>query len=897
MEKVLLIDGHSIISRAFFGIPRLSTGDGRPTNAVYGFMNILLKVLSEETPDRICVAFDLDRKKLRRTAMYADYKGTRKPMPEELHLQVPVVQQLLVAMQVPVITLEGYEADDILGTLAKKEASAGNEVIVLSGDRDLLQLAEEHIQIMIPKTSKGSTEVFRYFPEDVKNEYGVTPTEFIDVKALMGDTSDNIPGLPGVGEKTAAEIIRLYGSIENAYVHANEVKPPRAANAFQEHYDLAVLSKQLATIDTDSPVERIPEKGFASQIYTEEAVRILRDLELKTLAVRFSSKMTGDREKTVAPQEKLPEFKLVTDPFQAEVIFGDCESSERFGLSFLFSEEPAEPQQLSLFETQEESVSLSGAVGLCLESDRLILIKSSEKYPGSALKERLEKLFRKAAEKQIRIALFDYKKKLRSFPALEDCAVTDVALASYLLNPLRDAYTFDTAAKDHLNLLIPGEKELLTKGVTFDDRIPASEAYIAFAAAPVCRKKLEKEGMSSLYDEVELPLCRTLAHMEETGIRTDRNRLDAYSAKLKEEIVQVEEKIHALAEEKFNINSPLQLGNILFEKLKISGGKKTKKGYSTSADILEKIRNEHPIIPLVLRYRTLTKLSSTYAEGLKAYISGDGRIHGTFHQTVTATGRISSADPNLQNIPVRTEEGRELRKVFIPEDGYCFVDADYSQVELRILASLSGDENLIRAYRDSLDIHTLTAARVFHVEPEDVTPEMRRNAKAVNFGIVYGISAFGLGEDLSISRKEALDYINTYFATYPGVKSYLDRQVKEAKEKGYITTCFGRRRPVPELRSSNFMERSFGERVAMNSPIQGTAADIMKIAMNRVEEKLKGTGARIVLQVHDELLVEVPKQDADMVAGILKTEMEHAADLPVPLSVDVNTGADWNECH
>jgi len=891
MEKLLLVDGHSILSRAFFGIPRLTTGDGRPTNAVYGFLNILLKVISDEKPDYICVAFDLDRSKLKRTQMFPEYKGTRKPMPEDLHLQVPVIQGLLKKMNLPVITLTGYEADDILGTLAIKNAEK-MEVTILSGDRDLLQLARENVKIVIPKTSKGVTESFSYYPDDVKREYGVTPEEFIDVKALMGDTSDNIPGLPGVGEKTASEIISKYGSIENAYSHVDDITPPRAKSAFQEHFDLAELSKKLATIDTNAPVDTDVTAGKTDGIYTAEAVQMLRELELKSLVARFQANQKGE---IAEPKNEVPDYVEVSEPFKASVIFDDCLEEKSVGLSLLDQKGNEAPVQLSFFENNTEETGTLYA-GICLNSDRIYLLRSGDEYPYLKLKRDLEDLLVSLIKRNVKICCISGKQLVNVFSILRDAHLSDVSIAAYLLNPLRESYTFDSIAKDHLGLILEDKKELCGKQDN-NEKIQVYEAYVSRCASEICSKKLNDTGMLRLYQEIELPLSMNLLDMEKSGIRIDRKALRKYSDELKKEITKIEEQVFDLTGEKFNLNSPVQLGQILFEKLQIKGGKKTKKGYSTSADILEKVKDEHPVIPLILRYRTLSKLNSTYALGLDEYIEEDGRIHGKFHQTVTATGRISSTDPNLQNIPVRTEEGREIRKVFIPADGCVFVDADYSQVELRILASLSGDENLISAYRNSEDIHTSTAARVFHVETSQVTPEMRRNAKAVNFGIVYGISAFGLGEGLSISRKEALEYINTYFETYPKVKAYLDGQVAFAKEKGYVTTAFGRIRPVPEIRSSNFMERSFGERIAMNSPIQGTAADIIKIAMNRVADRLKAMQSKIVLQVHDELLLEVTPDEIDKVKEILKYEMEHAAELPVPLSVEVCEGKNWNECH
>lgn len=888
MEKLLLIDGHSIISRAFFGIPRLSTGDGRPTNAVYGFFNIVLKAIEDEEASYIAVAFDLDRKKLKRTLLYPEYKGTRKPMPKELHEQIPVVQEILTAMNVPILTMDSYEADDILGTLAKRAQADGLSVTVLSGDRDLLQIADENIKISVPKTTKGKTEVFSYYPDDVKAEYGVTPLEFIDVKALMGDASDNIPGLPGVGEKTASEIIMKFGSIENALLHVSEIKPPRAQNAFREHFELAELSKTLATIDINSPVTADYKTGKTENIYTDEALSIFRDLELKTLASRFLKKIDA------APQagESSPSLETVTDALTGRDVFNKALSSAKIGVSLFISDAPAEPAQLSLFEAVKEGPGFA-ALSLCFNEDAVYVLS----YETEELLNDLRAFCKESSGKECVLSFIGLKDKLKAFPEFSEVNTFDASVASYLLNPLRGDYDYETVAKDHLSVILKSRKELSLKKGEYSADVLSYEAFTAYSSYGVLRKKLSETGMDRLYDEVEHPLIFVLNDMENAGIKVDRKALSDYAAYLKRLIDSLEQKIYEKAGEVFNINSPKQLGNILFEKLGIKGGKKTKTGYSTAADVLEKAAPDYPIVQDILSYRTYTKLYSTYAEGLKDFISEDGRIHGTFNQTVTATGRLSSTEPNLQNIPVRTEEGREIRKVFIPEDGCIFIDADYSQVELRILASLSGDEKLIRAYENSVDIHSLTASEVFHVPLSEVTKQMRNNAKAVNFGIVYGISAFGLGEGLSISRKEAGEYIEKYFETYPQVKNFLDKVVSDAKERGYVKTYFGRIRPIPELKSSNYMERSFGERAAMNSPIQGTAADIMKMAMVKVADDLKGLKSRIVLQIHDELLVEAYPDEAETVAEILRKDMENAARLPVKLLSDVKKGYNWNECH
>ncbi|MBR2531633.1 MAG: DNA polymerase I [Lachnospiraceae bacterium] len=897
MEKLLLIDGHSILSRAYYGIPLLSTASGIHTNAVYGFLNIMFKCIDDEKADYIAVAFDLERSRLLRTQKYPAYKGTRRPMPSELLEQVPLMQRVLEAMRIPILTLEGYEADDILGTMAKRAKRDGFDVTIVSGDRDLLQLCDEHIKISLPKTSRGRTEVFNYYPEDVLQEYRVTPLEFIDMKALMGDTSDNIPGLPGVGEKTAAEIIVRFHSIENAREHADEVRPPRAQKALQEHFDLAVLSKELATIDINTPIEADPRAGRTSGVYTNEAVELLRELELKTMVARFLKYMDehASSGNTAAVSAELPDqrrVKLVRDPFMAGIAWKDA------------SDEPL----VGLYVTGTRS---GLAVGLTLAEDRSFCILSGDEYPSAQLKSDVETLVRTLTERGSRIVTLGLKDELKLLEITPDPGIEDLMIAQYVLDPNRSSYEYDDLARDGLGIIVRGRQELIGKlsppavasalcqGGNDKDMIAfiVLNALIPFLASGGIGEKMKEAGSFDLYKEIEMPLVYSLNNMEQAGIRVDRKALDDYARLLKAQIDDLTVSIHELAGEPFNINSTQQLGVILFEKLGISGGRKTKTGYSTAADVLEKIADSHEIVPKILRYRALTKLYSTYAAGLADYISEDGRIHGTFNQTIAATGRISSTEPNLQNIPVRTAEGKEIRRVFVPEEGYTFVDADYSQVELRILASLSGDEKLIAAYKNAVDVHTLTASEVFHVPIEEVTPEMRRNAKAVNFGIVYGISAFGLGEGLSISRKEANDYISKYFESYPKVKEYLDASVAHAKEKGYVTTYFGRVRQIPELRSSNFMQRSFGERIAMNSPIQGTAADIMKIAMNRTDRALAGMRSRIVLQVHDELLIETAPEELEDVKRIVKDCMEHAADLPVDLSVEVESGATWFDCH
>lgn len=870
-EKIVLIDGHSILNRAFYGVPDLTNSEGLHTNAVYGFLNILFKILSEENPQYLAVAFDLKAPTFRHK-MYQDYKGTRKPMPEQLHEQVPVMKEVLRAMGVPLLMLEGYEADDLLGTVAKRMEKKGLEVSVVSGDRDLLQLATEHIQIRIPKTKRGGTEIEDYHAKEVQEKYQVTPLQIIELKALMGDSADNIPGLPGVGEKTATRLIVEYGTVENAYAHVDEIKLAKAKNAFLEHYDMAVLSKKLATIDTDSPVSFSLEDARLTSLYTPEAFALFKKLEFKNMLNRFNCD---------TPDQKMEHnFYLVTDFSQAEQIF----------------EEAGKSQLLSFFILAEKKQMAGAAIAWKKEQICYIPVQGflTEDYLCGKLTELLD-----AVPEAVTMNL----KEQLAFISPKNHHIFDAAIAMYLINPLKDQYGYEDIAKEYLDLLIPSRQELLGKAGFHSEDIESVKkcacygTYTCLEGKEPLEEKLKQLGMERLFTEIEMPLVYTLYDMEQAGIRVEALALKGYGEQLTGRITELEDTIYRLAGEKFNINSPKQLGVVLFEKLKLPYGKKTKTGYSTAADVLEKLAPEAPIVSDILEYRQLTKLKSTYADGLAAYISDDGRIHGKFHQTITATGRISSTEPNLQNIPIRMELGRLIRKVFIPEDGFVFVDADYSQIELRVLAHISGDRTLIEAYREAQDIHRITASQVFHVPFDQVTDLQRRNAKAVNFGIVYGISSFGLSQDLSITRKEAAEYIEKYFETYPRIKQFLDESVEEAKKNGYVCTLFGRRRPVPELSSSNYMQRSFGERVAMNSPIQGTAADIIKIAMVRVNERLKKENlrSRLILQVHDELLVEAAVDEVETVKQILLEEMQGAADLDVCLEIDMHTGNSWYE--
>lgn len=901
-QKLVLIDGHSILNRAFYGVPDLSNAEGLHTNAIYGFLNIMFKILEEEKPDYLAVAFDVHAPTFRHK-MYEAYKGTRKPMPEELREQVPVMKEVLKAMRITIMEQAGLEADDILGTLAKKAEQAGMEVSLVSGDRDLLQIATDHIKIRIPKTKQGRTEIEDYYAADVQAVYQVTPLQFIELKALMGDTADNIPGVPKVGEKTAQALMVEYGSLDNIYAHVEEISKKSIRESLIEHKDLADLSKTLATIKTDCELQLDYEKAKAEGFYTPEAYTLCKRLEFKNLLGRFEKDAAANDSKIVESFrqiEKKEDFIeylkkarrqteiglwLITEPVDT-----NTKKEEMLGVALSLSDDETvfyaltheqEPEgQLSLFEevkeTVDDTVEITGA---------------------------LQEL---TAGEKIQIATFDVKRQYDYLDRNSTKQYFDVLIAAYLLNPLKNDYDMEAIASEHLGMLIPGRAEVFGKKnfrtLLSEDAKKAMEyacygAYISRKGKKVLEDKLEAAGMKRLMEEMEIPLSLVLYDMQKEGVAVKREELKAYGDALVARIEELEQSIHKQAGTEFNINSPKQLGEVLFETMQIPGGKKTKTGYSTAADVLEKLSADYPIVRDILEYRGLTKLKSTYADGLAAFIEEDGRIHTNFNQTITATGRISSTEPNLQNIPMRMELGRQIRKVFVPKDGYEFMDADYSQIELRVLAHMSGDEQLIDAYRQEEDIHRITASKVFHTPFEEVTDLQRRNAKAVNFGIVYGISSFGLSQDLSISKKEAAQYIEQYFETYPRVKEFIDKLVTDAKEKGYTETMFGRRRPIPELSSSNFMQRSFGERVAMNAPIQGTAADIIKIAMIKVWKALKEEGlkSRLILQVHDELLIETAQEEEARVREILTENMKSAADLAVTLEIDLHTGKNWYE--
>lgn len=898
-EKLVLVDGHSILNRAFYGMPDLTNVKGVHTGAVYGFLNILFHILDEEQAQYLIVAFDVHAPTFRHK-VYSDYKGTRKPMPEELREQVPLIKEVLHSMDIETCEQAGLEADDILGTLANNAERDGLDVSLVSGDRDLLQIASDHIRIRIPKTKRGQTVIEDYYAADVKEAYQVTPKQFIDVKALMGDTADNIPGVPKVGPKTATELIVTYGSVDGVYEHLDEIKRPSLKKNLAENEDKARLSLFLATIKTDCdlPIDRAQAK--ITNFYTPSAFKLFTELGFKNFLPRFAAE-------DVSAKEKALTYRLAKGDAEAQPLF-----SRTLGFASDADKEPVWIGICPLYDpvpygSGQERTARAGAVA---DPDGLYFVSDTDLAPF------LSKLRRRAAAdsaENIRIAVFDIKNQYAFWgvnapeefhEGIRLGGMFDLLLGAYLCNPLKSDYEPEDIANEYLGLTIPTAKQLFGKKVParcLEEMRDAVEEYCCRLAdtyrksAPKIWDKLSEQGLLSLYRTIERPLTYVLYDMERIGITIHPEALRAYSRRLGVRITELENQIYEETGTTFNIASPKQLGSVLFEKMGLPGGKKTKTGYSTAASVLEKLAPEYPVVNDILEYRALTKLKSTYADGLTAFVTQDGKIHTTFKQTITATGRLSSADPNLQNIPMRTDLGKQIRKAFVPVSGYTFTDADYSQIELRILAHMSGDESLIEAYRENRDIHRITASKVFHTPFEEVTDLQRRNAKAVNFGIVYGISSFGLGQDLHISRKEAQDYINAYFRTYPDVKKFLDRLVAFAKENGYAVTMFGRRRPIPELKSSNFAQRQFGERVAMNAPIQGSAADIMKIAMIRVWESLcrKGLSSQLILQIHDELLIETAPGEEETVRALLEEGMKGAADLKVTLEVDTHSGNDW----
>lgn len=859
-EKVMLIDGNSIINRAFYALPILTSKGGEYTNAVLGFLNIFFKLYEDEQPDYVAVAFDLPAPTFRHIK-FAEYKGTRKSMPEELRPQIPLLKELLKSMNIKTVEMEGYEADDILGTLAVRAQEQGFEAVIVSGDRDMLQVSTDKIKIRIPKTRGGKTEVEDYYAADVLEKMGVTPTEFIDVKALMGDTSDNIPGVAGIGEKTAYSIIKEYKNIETAIENADSIKPKKAAENLVMFKEQAILSKELATIEVNAPIAADFSLFRADDIFNENALDMFKRLDLKSYYNRFEIK----------------ENKPNVTELQCKFIDSEKEAAKYF--------EQLAAESLVAYKLIYSADGLQGA-SFCARQGTAAFIELSNSFSEMQLFWLSKAFFEGAAKK---IAL-DAKRDMHVFHKygihLKNLCF-DVMIGAYILDASKEHYEFNDIAEDFLNERYDASES------------PCRQADVIFRSFPLMEQKIKANGQTELYYEIELPLITVLEDMELSGIKINEKELIAFGEKLQKQLDILTAQIYELAGEEFNINSPKQMSVILFEKLGLKGGKKTKTGWSTSADILEKLANKHEIVNLILEYRTNAKLKSTYADGLLSVMDKKThKIHSTFNQAVTTTGRISSTEPNLQNIPIRTELGREIRRVFIPtDDNYVFVDADYSQIELRILAHMAQDETFINAFKEGQDIHKITASQVFNVPFDEVTPQQRSYAKAVNFGIVYGIGAFSLSEDIHVSVKEAGAYIEAYFSKYNKVKQYLDGTIAQAKKDGYSSTIFNRRRNIPEINSGNFNIRSFGERVAMNMPVQGSAADIIKIAMVKVYNRFSNEGLRskLILQVHDELLIEAHVDEVETVKSILIDEMENAVKLSVPLDIDVNIGKNWLE--
>lgn len=850
--KLMILDGNSIVNRAFYGIRMLNAPDGTPTNGVFGFLTILQRMLELESPDALCVAFDLSAPTFRHK-QYDGYKAQRKPMPEELAVQMPLLKETLDAMGVRRLELEGYEADDLLGTVGKRCEKAGWECVIVTGDKDSFQLITETTHVCHVKTRMGQTETIEYTPEIFQEEYGFDPIRMVDLKALMGDSSDNIPGVPGIGEKTAKDLIARFDTIEAIYRDLDTLDIKEGVRKkLREGRESAEMSFELATICTDAPVEFSPEEAVWNHDYQPELYGLFRRLGFSKFIEKWG----------LQPGDTAAEQKSAALP--------QCDVMDSAALQTLTERVLAAPY-----------IAVLPAAGL----DALALCDGEACYAlswaqlGDDYNAFLRTLFSNQVCK-VSHHVKDLMRLLLDEGLPTDGFVFDTALAGYLLNATAANYDLAALAAGYLDCACP-------------------DAQAAFALYPVLEQKLEALGMTRLYNEIELPLCAVLAEMEQIGFHVDRQALYDFGQSLTSGIAQLQQSIWELAGEEFNINSPKQLGTILFEKLMLPSGKKTKTGWSTNADVLDKLRGKHPIIEEILDYRMLTKLKSTYADGLLKEISADGRIHTNFQMTVTATGRLSSTEPNLQNIPVRKELGSQIRRMFVASPGKVLVDADYSQIELRLLAHISGDETMIKAFRDGEDIHAVTASQVFDVPLAEVTSLQRSRAKAVNFGIVYGISAFSLAQDIGVFQNEAKAYMDSYFAKYHGVREYMKRIVEQAKHDGYVTTLFGRRRDLPELKASNYNVRSFGERVALNMPIQGTAADIIKAAMVHVAQRMKAEGlqARLLLQVHDELIVECPQNEAERVRALLAEEMEHVVAYSVPLDVDAKIGASWAEAH
>ncbi len=879
MNKLLLIDGNSIINRAFYGImgsKMLMTEDGTYTNAVYGFLSILFKELDDIKPEYLVVAFDL-KAPTHRHKMYDKYKANRHGMPEELAMQMPILKETLKAMNVCIIEKEGYEADDILGTLAKWGQKEELEVTVLTGDRDSFQLIDKNIKVRIPRTKMGKTETEDYTVEKIEEEYGLEPLDLIEVKGLMGDTSDNIPGVPGVGEKTALNLIKQYKSIDEVYNHIDEQKG-KLKEKLSENKDLAYLSRTLGTIDINAPIEKDLGAFQVEEWNKPEVLEIFKKLKFNRFIDRF------------ALQENIGATSFSDSQINTEIEHEKIVDKTKLAE---LKQEIQENKVIYYYLTEEKFIIYSPKTNKCFSIENIQDFKDIFE----------DKNILKCSYKQKEEFIILWNKGIEAKNLM-----FDIAIAGYILNSNINKYTIEYLANEYINFdiaeYLSNTEETGVEQITlFDNAEEPKEdktyiyAYAIYKLYNVLTQKMEEAGSIDLFNKIEMPLTEVLASMQYEGIYIDKQELLDFGKELQEKIDILTQEIYELTGEEFNINSTKQLGEILFEKLKLTAKKKTKTGYSTDVDVLEKIKYEHPVIEKILEYRQLQKLNSTYVEGLIPYIDETGRIHSKFHQTVTTTGRISSTDPNLQNIPTRMELGRKLRKVFKPEQGYIFVDADYSQIELRVLAHISEDKNMIEAFCNNEDIHAQAASKVFNIPLEEVTKEERTKAKAVNFGIVYGISEFGLGEQLGVSRKKAKEYIEQYLDKYSGIKEFMTNIVEETKEKGYVETLYHRRRYVPELKSNNYMVRQFGGRVAMNTPIQGTAADIMKIAMINVYNKLKENNlkSKLIVQVHDEILVETLESEKEQVKQIVKEEMENVIKLKVPLLAEVEEGYNWYE--
>ena len=838
--KLMILDGNSVINRAYFGVRPLTTRDGLYTHAIYGFLNILERMEKEEQPDAVCVAFDLHGPTFRHLK-YDGYKATRHGMPEELAMQMPVMKDVLHAMNIPIYECQGWEADDVIGTVGKICSNNGWECVVVTGDRDSLQLIDQNVHVKLVISKPGQTVATLYDEEKFRAEYGFEPKRLIDLKALMGDSSDNIPGVAGVGPKTATELLLKFGTLDGVYEHLSDASiRPKLREKLEAGKEDAYLSYELATIVPEAPIDFEPKDAII---------------------------MPYNRPALYALFQRLEFVRLI----------------DKYGLRGAELEQPKVEKKTSVLPRREElpeagapcAVYLAGdgSLGIAWEQGVCTLTPMEAQMLGDGLANRgncvchdMKATMHRLDELNLHYGTFGF----------------DTALAAYDLNPSQSDYPVSKLATNFL-------------GVSVEDSDAAACAEALWNLRPVLETELEEQGMKKLYTEIELPLCPVLYRMEKLGIDIDRAQLEQFGQMLSQRIAGCEALIYSYSGGPFNINSTKQLGELLFEKLGLPPVKKTKTGYSTNADVLEKLKNKHPIIPAIMDYRMLTKLKSTYADGLLKEIGTDGRIHTTFQNLVTATGRLSSTEPNLQNIPVRTDLGAEIRKMFIPKPGCVLVDADYSQIELRVLAHIADDKTMQEAFRGGMDIHTVTASQVFGVPPEQVTPLQRRHAKAVNFGIVYGISEFSLAEDIGVSRYEAREYIDSYLANYRGVKAYMKRVVDDAREKGYTETMFGRRRYIPELKSSNFNVRSGAERIALNTPIQGTAADLIKLAMIRVDRALAAhfPEARLLLQVHDELIVECPEEIAPQVAALVSREMEQVASLKVPLTAEAKIGKSW----